>query len=1395
MSNPLVAEREDSTKSFSGVPILESIDETKKAIESGDWASGVMGAVGTGLDALGMALDPFGAILAAGVGWLMEHVGPLSDALDALTGDADQIKAHSETWKNVATELGEINTEMANMVNSDVADWAGDAADSYRKRSEDTGKLIEAAQKAAEGASEGVGTAGEVVAAVRTLVRDIIAELVGHLVSWALQVLATLGIAMAWVVPQVVAAVAKTVARIADITTKLVKAMKSLGKLFKKLKDGFGDAKKALDKIKKDDKGPNGKPDSPAPTRSAGNDGPGSKGGSGDYPAPKRDTGNDGPAQTSSSSHNGDSSRSPGGGDNSRSLDGGPNSKSPDSGPTPSTNGPASTNPAGNKPGSSNKPANSREHAVEGDKKLTKDTDPVDLANGSVVMGEVDLEILGPLNIVLERMHVSSYRAGRWFGPTWSSTLDQRLEVDDEHVCYFSQDGMILVYPLPSGDSPVLPLDGPRWPLVLGEDGYAITEQGRYLHFGKSSKQHGVLPLRRISDDDGRTIDIEHTPYGPPKELRHSDGYHVVIDSEHGKPTAVRVLDEERGLDVVAVRYGYDARGRLNEVINSSGVPLRFDYDDEDRLTGWQDRLGTWLRYVYDERGRCVRTVGDKGFYDATFSYRERVTTHTNSLGGVAEYHFNEAGQVVREIDRLGGVTVSEWDRYDRLLSRTDPLGRTTSYEYDGTGRPSEITRPDGSVVELFWDGDSIGSIAVHDGEQTWTRTYAPGERPDPFSGKVGAAPEFSLDLLSSGGIGADSGSEPDSAPEPPRDLFGRVTVRTTASGARIQHGWTIEGLPSWQLDARGGRQQWRYDPEGHEISRTDELGGVSISEYGPFEVITAEVDAVGARTVRDFDTERNLLSVTNPQGQTWRYTYDLVGRVVEECDFDGRVLQYAYDAAGQLVRSVNGAGEVTEYVYDALGNMVEWRAPSGVTSYAYSPVGNLIRAATADAVLTREWDDAGRITAETTNGRTVTFTYDDENGAVARTTPSGVDSRWAFDETGAARELSIAAHAMSFEYDEAGREVRRSVDGSVSLAQSYEGELLVSQAVTAGAGQEVVQRRFDHRADGHLVGAVDSVFGQARFQLDPAGRVVEVIAPDRRERYQYDGMGNVVASEGLPHAESGPRRYRGNTLVAAGSVGYEHDPQGRQVSRTAQQGRNWRYEWDSYDRLIGVTTPDGALWRYRYDPLGRRIAKQRLTPGPGAPAVVEQVDFVWDGGRLIEQIHTDAQGHRSVTTWEHHPDADAAVAQLERSGAAERFHSVVTDAIGKPTDLVAADGTLAWRDRTSLWGGSLPGPTPTATIPLRFPGQYADAETGLNYNVYRYYDPATGRYLSQDPLGLAPAPNPMAYVGNPHWETDPLGLHRGGRGGGGGGRGGRGGGNGGGRGGGNGGGRGGGRG
>ncbi|HZH27284.1 MAG TPA: RHS repeat-associated core domain-containing protein [Azospirillaceae bacterium] len=63
---------------------------------------------------------------------------------------------------------------------------------------------------------------------------------------------------------------------------------------------------------------------------------------------------------------------------------------------------------------------------------------------------------------------------------------------------------------------------------------------------------------------------------------------------------------------------------------------------------------------------------------------------------------------------------------------------------------------------------------------------------------------------------------------------------------------------------------------------------------------------------------------------------------------------------------------------------------------------------------------------------------------------------------------------------------------------------------------------------------------------------------------------------------------------------------------------------------------------------------------------------------------------------------------------------------VGTPTELVDQDGAIAWRGRSAVWGTTAVNPDATVHTPLRYPGQYADPETGLHYNYFRHYDPET---------------------------------------------------------------------
>ncbi len=99
------------------------------------------------------------------------------------------------------------------------------------------------------------------------------------------------------------------------------------------------------------------------------------------------------------------------------------------------------------------------------------------------------------------------------------------------------------------------------------------------------------------------------------------------------------------------------------------------------------------------------------------------------------------------------------------------------------------------------------------------------------------------------------------------------------------------------------------------------------------------------------------------------------------------------------------------------------------------------------------------------------------------------------------------------------------------------------------------------------------------------------------------------------------------------------------------------------------------------------------------------------------------------------------------------------------PRELTGAGGEIAWRAEYRVWANTLRVEhiaTRTGEPvyqPLRYQGQYFDAGTGLHYNRFRYYDPDAGRFISQDPPGLAGGINLYKYAPNPLVWVDPLGL------------------------------------
>ncbi|WP_405858120.1 DUF6531 domain-containing protein [Streptomyces sp. NBC_01515] len=1052
--------------------------------------------------------------------------------------------------------------------------------------------------------------------------------------------------------------------------------------------------------------------------------------------------------------------------------------------------------------------------------------EPIDVATGAMLMTATDLALPGSLPLEFTRTHLSSYRGGVRFGPTWISTLDECLQIDGEGVVFAAADGMRLVYPVPEPGVPTMPVKGVRWPLEWDgkpDSAMTVTDPAtgvvRTFAAPVPSPTFGVfhLALDSWSDRNGTRVDVERDDRGVPFGLRHSGGYYVAVDTTGPRITALRLLDEPPsrygpdgpvGEGTVVMRYGYDGAGNLIEVVNSSGEPLRFAYDTEGRVTKWTDRNGTWFAYVYDERGRVVRTEGVDGILSGTLTYDDaaRTTTYTDSQGRLSTHRHNTEGLVEEETDPLGNVTRTRWDEHGaRPVSVTDPLGHTTRYGYDDAGNLTELTLPDGSLTRAEYDALGLPTEVVEPGGAVWRHTY--DERGNPLAtvDPTGAETRYAHDasgrptsvtnaLGHTRTVAYDGAGLPVSLTDElghttsiRRDSLGRITAITDPLGHTTRMGWTPEGKPSWRELADGARESWAWDAEGNLLVHTDAAGNVTRHSSTHFDVPASRTDPDGARYEFAYDTELRLTGVTNPQGRTWSYTYDEAGRLTAETDFNGRTLTYAHDAAGRLNRRTNGAGQSLCFTRGPLGRVVEQRdeASGDISTYAYDADGRLIRASNKDAEVVVRRDPLGRVASETVNGRTTTFEYDALGQRTRRVTPFGLVSDWTYDPAGRATGLRTAGRELTLSYDAAGRETERHVGDAVTLTQNWSAagrlttQTVASPSATAEADRLLQHRTYAYRADGYLTEIRELTSGTRHFVLDGMGRVTGVHAHGWTETYAYDPAGNIVSAQAPGHGSPGEREFDGTLVRSAGRTTYEHDTQGRLVGKRLKlldgRTRAWSYDWNAEDRLTEVVTPEGSRWCYAYDPFGRRISKHRVRDdGTGT----DRVDFFWDDSRLAEQTGPDGR----AITWDYAPDTDRPLTQTDhrptalRPGASflarlaeettagddTRFHVIITDPVGTPAELITPDGRVAWQRRTSVWGTGLPSvPDDEVPVdcPLRFPGQYADSETGLHYNVFRYFDPETGGFISADPLGLDPHPNHYAYASNPFAWLDPLGL------------------------------------
>ena len=795
-------------------------------------------------------------------------------------------------------------------------------------------------------------------------------------------------------------------------------------------------------------------------------------------------------------------------------------------------------------------------------------------------------------------------------------------------------------------------------------------------------------------------------------------------------------------------------------------------------------------RYYYDPDGNILREEAPDGS-TTTYEWDEfhHLLARHSPAGRVEKFEYNAAhGQ----LSRYTAADGAEWQyRYDErgLLSNiTDPAGQTWTQQCDERGLPVSLVSPQGEETRLAYTPQGLLSGIFRQDERRLGIEYDHHNRPETLTDVMGREHHTEY-----------SGHD--------------LPVKMRGPGGQsVRLQWQQHHKLSGIERAGTGAEGFSYDRHGNLLAWTDGNGVVWTMEYGPFDLPVARTDGEGHRWQYRYDKDTlQLTEVINPQGESYLYVLDNCGRVTEERDWGGVVWRYRYDADGLCTARVNGLEETILYSRDAAGRLAEVITPEGKTQYAYDKSGRLTGIFSPDGTSQRTgYDERGRVNVTTQGRRAIEYHYPDEHTVIRCILPpederdrhpdeSLLKTTYRYNAAGELTEVILPGdETLTFSRDEAGREVFRHSNRGFACEQGWNA---ASQLVTQRAGffpEETtwgglvpsLVREYRYDSAGNVSGVTSREdYGREtrrEYRLDRNGQVTAVTASgtglgygEGDESYGYDSCGYLKAQSAGRHriSEETDQYAGGHRLKQAGNTQYDYDAAGRMVSRTKHRDgyrpETERFRWDSLDQLTGYCSAQGEQWEYRHDASGRRTEKR-------CDRKKIRFTYLWDGDSIAEirEYRDDklySVRHLVFNGFELISQQFSRVRQPHPSVAPQwvtRTNHAVSDLTGRPLMLFNSEGKTVWRPgQTSLWGLalSLPADTgypdprgeldPEADPGLLYAGQWQDAESGLCYNRFRYYEPETGMYLVSDPLGLLGGEQTYRYVPNPCGWVDPLGL------------------------------------
>jgi RHS repeat-associated protein len=777
---------------------------------------------------------------------------------------------------------------------------------------------------------------------------------------------------------------------------------------------------------------------------------------------------------------------------------------------------------------------------------------------------------------------------------------------------------------------------------------------------------------------------------------------------------------------------------------------------------------GLTASFVYDGNGNALtRTLTDTTTTTAPYS--------TNGQTRAWNYTYDSTGHALTAQSPNGHSTSFAYSSDGTLISITDALSHAISVtSHTGGGRPLTIVDPNVVTTTLGYDARQrllTSSTATAQGARTITYTYD-------------AAGNLIKTTLPDGSALTDTY---DTAHRLTTitDLFhqniaytldaagDRTKTNLTAVGNRIQrqHSDVFDALGRAIQDIGGVGQTtgYGYDANGNALTVTDPLGRVATRKFDALNRLSQATDPNAGITSVTYDAHNRVLSVTDPNSNTTTYVYDGFGDLIQQTSPDSGITLYRYDADGNLIQKTDAAAKVTNNTFDAVNRILATSYPADSTlnvTYTYDQtghgfgVGRLTFLTDAAGTLSRLYDERGKMLNETrVNGSTTlttAYTYDAASRVSSIRYPSGWTVTQTRDIMGRIYQLPVSSSTgspagnaiINATYEPFGPLYTLSYGNGVNESRHFDLDYRVTNLTDAGTAF-LQNFNYSYDADNNVSSIGDGVTpanGQT-FGYDVLNRLNAASGSYGVLEYTYDKVGNRLTQTLMGaitnYAYTAGTNQLANITTGGSTTPVSYTAAGNISSVPPTTGAPAAIlNYSAANRFASVSGTTPAITDILYDAFGRRFSKVN----PGSYPILYTYD---QSGNLLEETN----GHGLLVDYVY---LDSRPVAEITGGLLYYFHA---DRLGTPQVVTDGGQNVVWNTRYQPFGQTGI-PIGSITQNLRFPGQYADGETGFSYNGFRDYMPALGRYSESDVIGLRGDINTYRYAGgDPQRNVDRFGL------------------------------------